>query len=194
MNDLFDKNEMGISSRFAKGNRILCDNPPDFYAFLVDVSSQGTCFEEETLVRSFILDHRHNQHENMAGWFQRQFNNNPGNLPSLVSCLLDPPEYLHPDNYEYTYIRKLIYAIGAQPTPNSMDALLYLDKNSPSIFRGDSQFVDLVKYHIEKRNKMGRFEYNKCCKEAVIADEILYYQRTDFSSEPDFVPPKRFAE
>jgi len=110
--------------------------------------------EEQTL-RQSILRLDHFEHEDMAGEFQRSFNNDPENIPVLLQAIRTIPEYLHEDDFRYPYIRKLIYAIGAHPEPESYVALETLIKDP------DSTIADLAAHQLEKRKRLGRWEQQK---------------------------------
>ena len=57
---------------------------------------------------------------------------------------------------KYPYIRKIIYAIGAQPEPYNIDALEKLATKT-----NDEQIKDLALHQIKKRKELGRWEAAK---------------------------------
>ena len=61
------------------------------------------------------------------------------------------PEYLEDDDFKYPYIRKIIYAIGAQPQPESLLALEKLASDT-----NDTEIKKLALHQLEKRKEMGR--------------------------------------
>ena len=61
------------------------------------------------------------------------------------------PEYLEDDDFKYPYVRKIIYAIGAQPQPESLLALEKLASET-----NDTEIKKLVLHQLEKRKEMGR--------------------------------------
>ena len=61
------------------------------------------------------------------------------------------PEYLEDDDFKYPYIRKIIYAIGAQPQP---EILLALEKLASDT--NDTEIKKLALHQLEKRKEMGR--------------------------------------
>jgi len=63
------------------------------------------------------------------------------------------PEYLEPKDFKYPYIRKIIYAIGAQPQPES---LLVLEKLASET--DDEKIKELALHQLEKRKQLGRWE------------------------------------
>lgn len=79
--------------------------------------------EDEALFQEFLLCDFHSEHENMASAFQSTFNNNIENIPILLKAIENVPKYLEPEDFKYPYVRKIIYAIGAQPQPESFLAL-----------------------------------------------------------------------
>ena len=66
------------------------------------------------------------------------------------------PEYLEDDDFKYPYIRKIIYAIGAQPQPESLLALEKLASET-----NDTEIKKLALHQLEKRKELGRWEYEK---------------------------------
>ena len=83
------------------------------------------CFNpsnEEPLRRLLLLNF-HNSHEDIVDLFQTMWNNSTKNIPILLKAIDNIPEYLEPEDFKYPYIRKIIYAIGAQPQPESLLAL-----------------------------------------------------------------------
>ena len=83
------------------------------------------CFNpsnEEPLRRLLLLNF-HNSHEDIVDLFQTMWNNSTENIPILLKAIDNIPKYLEDDDFKYPYIRKIIYAIGAQPQPESLLAL-----------------------------------------------------------------------
>ncbi len=66
------------------------------------------------------------------------------------------PDYLKYDDMKYPYIRKIIYAIGAQPEPYNIEALEKLASETV-----DMQTKELALHQIKKRNELGRWEITK---------------------------------
>ncbi len=111
-------------------------------------------FEEENHFYSvYILQENHFLHSDMASAFQTYFNNKPENISSLLLALENIPDYLYEDDFKYPYIRKIIYAIGAQPEPYNIEALEGLVKET-----NDQQIKDLALHQIKKRKDLGRWE------------------------------------
>tara|TARA_R110002049_G_scaffold131441_1_gene290181 strand:+ start:298 stop:825 length:528 start_codon:yes stop_codon:yes gene_type:complete len=102
--------------------------------------------------RKLLLQNWHNTHEDIAQLFQKKFNNNKVNIDYLLKAIKNIPEYLKHDNLKYQYIRQLIYAIGAQPEPDSINALATLTKSE------DEKIRNLAAHQIEKRKQYGRWE------------------------------------
>lgn len=66
------------------------------------------------------------------------------------------PEYLQKEDFKYSYIRKIIYAIGVQPQPESLLALEKLVSET-----NDKKIKELALHQIEKRKELGRWEFEK---------------------------------
>lgn len=92
----------------------------------------------------------------MASAFQTIFNNNIENIPILLKAMENIPEYLEDDDFKYPYIRKIIYAIGAQPQPESLLALEKLASETDDI-----KIKELAMHQLEKRKRLGKWEQKK---------------------------------
>ena len=116
------------------------------------------CFNssnEEPLRRLLLLNF-HNSHEDIVDLFQTMWNNSTKNIPILLKAIDNIPEYLEPEDFKYPYIRKIIYAIGAQPQPESLLALEKLASET-----NDIKIKKLALHQLEKRKELGRWEYEK---------------------------------
>ena len=116
------------------------------------------CFNpsnEEPLRRLLLLNF-HNSHEDIVDLFQTMWNNSTKNIPILLKALKNIPKYLEPKDFKYPYIRKIIYAIGAQPQPESFLALEKLASET-----NDIKIKKLALHQLEKRKELGRWEYEK---------------------------------
>ena len=116
------------------------------------------CFNpsnEEPLRRLLLLNF-HNSHEDIVDLFQTMWNNSTKNIPILLKAIDNIPEYLEPEDFKYPYIRKIIYAIGAQPQPESLLALEKL-----AFETNDIKIKELALHQLEKRKELGRWEYEK---------------------------------
>ena len=116
------------------------------------------CFNpsnEEPLRRLLLLNF-HDSHEDIVDLFQTMWNNSTKNIPILLKAIDNIPEYLEPEDFKYPYIRKIIYAIGAQPQPESLLALEKLASET-----NDIQIKELALHQLEKRKELGRWEYEK---------------------------------
>lgn len=127
-----------------------------FHSILWHVPKKIVPEHEEQLYRDFLLKEGHNEHEEFARGFQLDFNNNIENIEYLLKAITSIPDYLSPDDFKYPYIRKLIYAIGAQPEPFNIEALEKLANETE-----DEQIKTLALHQIEKRKKLGRWEASK---------------------------------
>jgi len=132
------------------------DDASFFEALFWDLPNNLSFREEELILQFFIEDVRHREHENMAISFQARFNNNIDNISVLLKSINLIPKYLDSYDFKYSYIRKIIYAIGAQPEPYSIEALEEL-VNATS----DQEIKELALHQIKKRKELGRWEFNK---------------------------------
>lgn len=132
------------------------DDSSFFEALLWDLPNNLTFREEESIFQFLIVDIRHREHENMATSFQARFNNNIDNISVLLKSVNLIPKYLESYDFKYSYIRKIIYAIGAQPEPYNIEALEKLSNET-----NNDEIKGLVIHQIEKRKKLGRWEFNK---------------------------------
>ena len=108
------------------------------------------CFNpsnEEPLRRLLLLNF-HNSHEDIVDLFQTMWNNSAKNIPILLKALKNIPKYLEDDDFKYPYIRKIIYAIGAQPQPESLLALEKLASET-----NDIQIKELALHQLGKRKE-----------------------------------------
>ena len=116
------------------------------------------CFNpsNEEPLRKLLLLNFHNSHEDIVDLFQTMWNNSTKNIPILSKAIDSIPEYLEPEDFKYPYIRKIIYAIGAQPQPESLLALEKLASET-----NDIKIKKLALHQLEKRKELGRWEYEK---------------------------------
>ena len=110
---------------------------------------------EEPLRRLLLLNF-HNSHEDIVDLFQTMWNNSSENIPILLKAIDYIPEYLEDDDFKYPYVQKIIYAIGAQPQPESLLALEKLASET-----NDIKIKELALHQLEKRKELGRWEYEK---------------------------------
>ena len=111
------------------------------------------CFNpsNEEPLRKLLLLNFHNSHEDIVDLFQTMWNNSTKNIPILLKAIDNIPEYLEPEDFKYPYIRKIIYAIGAQPQPESLLALEKLASET-----NDIKIKELALHQLEKRKELGR--------------------------------------
>ena len=62
-------------------------------------------------------------------------------------------KYVETEDFKYPYVRKIIYAIGAQPQPESLLALEKLASETD-----DEKIKELALHQLEKRKRLGRWE------------------------------------
>ncbi len=131
---------------------IISKNFQRFVIVLWSIPKEFTKTEEGSLFGRYLLIDGHFGHENIASDFQTYFNDSKSFINPLIEAISHVPEYLQNDDVKYPYLRKIIYAIGAQPEPDNISALESLRTND------DLEIVDLVKHQIEKRKSRGRWE------------------------------------
>jgi hypothetical protein len=108
--------------------------------------------EEGNLFGRYLLIDGHFNHENIASSFQTYFNDDESFIKHLIQAINNIPDYLQYDDLKYPYLRKIIYAIGAQLSPFNIIALEGL------LINEDLEIKNLVKHQIEKRERRGRWE------------------------------------
>jgi len=112
--------------------------------------------EKANLFRKYLLKNWHHEHEEIAGSFQGFFYNDKDNIQVLLQAIDNIPNYLNRNDLKYPYIRKLIYAIGAQPEPFNIETLEKLASETI-----DMQIKELALHQIKKRRELGRWEAAK---------------------------------
>ena len=108
------------------------------------------CFNlsnEEPLRRLLLLNF-HDSHEDIVDLFQTMWNNSTKNISILLKAIDNIPKYLEDYDFKYPYIRKIIYAIGAQPQPESLLALEKLASET-----NDIKIKELALHQLEKRKE-----------------------------------------
>jgi hypothetical protein len=105
------------------------------------------------LLQFFLVENWHHNHESIIGSFQDSFNKDENNIQYLMQIFHSPPEfYKYDEDLKYPFIRKIIYAIGAQPEPYNIEALQTLSQSD------DEKIKELALHQIEKRKRLGRWE------------------------------------
>lgn len=127
-----------------------------FYSIFWNLPNSLSFDEEVNLHSKYLLINWHHEHEEIAGSFQAFFHNDKKNILTLLNAINNIPNHLTPDDFKYPYIRKLIYAIGAQPEPYNIEALEKLANET-----NDEKIKDLALHQIEKRKELGRWEAAK---------------------------------
>jgi hypothetical protein len=127
-----------------------------FEALIWCMPKQLSKDEEEMIFKEFLIEENHFQHENFVTAFQTDFNLNSENALFLLNLIKAIPHYLQAEDFKYPYIRKIIYAIGAQPEPYNMEALEKLTNET-----NDEQIKGLALHQIKKRKELGRWEATK---------------------------------
>jgi len=121
------------------------------------------CFNpsNEEPLRKLLLLNFHDSHEDIVDLFQTMWNNSAKNIPILLKTIDNIPEYLEPEDFKHPYIRKIIYAIGAQPQPESLLALEKLASETNDIkikeYISEETFVKIMKMIKVSDNKMGKY-------------------------------------
>lgn len=102
-------------------------NASDFYHLLWNFPHSMNDSEVEKLYQIFLKEKWHQWHDHLVGDFQLKFNKNTENIDLLVGLIADLPDFNKDDDaLKYPLIRKCMYAIEAQPRPESTNALLKL--------------------------------------------------------------------
>jgi hypothetical protein len=96
------------------------------------------------VLKKLLLENWHHHHEDIVGLFQRKFNDDVTLLPVLISAIHNVPNYLNPINLKYPYLRKIVYAIGAQSAPYNINTLELL------CTFGDVELTKLALHQIKK--------------------------------------------
>lgn len=94
----------------------------------------------------------HSEFENIIGGLQNYYCDDAKVIEPLLNIMYNPPkQYTQEDFYE-PFIRKIIYAIGAQPEPYNLETLVLLTKSDNEIIKR------LALHQLEKRKRLGRWE------------------------------------
>ncbi|WP_263360457.1 hypothetical protein [Flavobacterium collinsii] len=76
------------------------------------------------LLHFFLLESGHHDHEEIISSLQQYYNKDKKSIEYLMKVISSLPEfYKYDEDLKYPFIRKIIYAIGAQPEPYNIDAL-----------------------------------------------------------------------
>lgn len=136
-------------------------NPEDkrynskFHTLFWFLPKQISQTEESAIYNEFLLKHGHNEHEEIVGLYQIKLNNNPLNTETLLKAIKNVPNYFSQNESKYSYIRKIIYDIGAQPEPYNVITLKMLAEEN------DVKIKELALHQIKKRQNLGRWEVNR---------------------------------
>ena len=152
------RNQIHRELNFDEFDKLLmdCYNEEDkslFEAVLWGMPNNLSDTELERLYSKFLLFKNHREHENIVREFQLGFNHNVSNIEILLESMKNIPDYLSFDDFKYPYLRKIIYAIGAQPEPQNLQALEKLTRET-----NDELLKDLLQHQIKKRKELGRWE------------------------------------
>jgi hypothetical protein len=142
--DFNEFNEL-LDDVYSEGNHSL------FEAVLWCMPNRLSSKELEQIYSKYILSTNHREHERIVRLFQLEFINDVSNIETLLIALNNIPDYLGTNDFKYPYIRKIIYAIGAQPAPNSIEALEEIANQT-----NDEQIRDLAVHQIAKRKELDR--------------------------------------
>lgn len=127
-----------------------------FYSIFWNLPNNLSLSENLKIYREYLLVKWHHEHEEIVGTFQIIFNDNKENITVLLDAISKLPKYLQSYDFKYPYIRKIIYAIGAQPEPYNIEALEKLSNET-----NDDEIRDLALHQIKKRKELGRWEFKK---------------------------------
>lgn len=122
------------------------------YEYLVDKLD----FKDREYVNRYYLSRdEHFDHEDVVDFFQF-CSFDVINIPLLIKAMDNISNYLSHNDVKYPYLRKIIYAIGAQPEPYNIEALENLSKET-----NDDEVRNLALHQIKKRKELGRWEFKK---------------------------------
>jgi hypothetical protein len=127
-----------------------------FEAVLWSMPNNLSHSELEHIYSKILLMKNHREHEEIVGLFQVVYHNNRNNIQVLLDSLHVIPDYLNFVDFKYPYIRKIIYAIGAQAQPYNIVALEKLVQETE-----DENIKDLAFHQLKKREELGRWEAAK---------------------------------
>ena len=125
--------------------------------FILDLYNSAN----EKPMRDLLLLNFHDSHEDIVRLFQLRWNNNIENITILIQATRSIPDYLSPVDIKHSYLQNIIYAIGAQPQPESLCALEYLLSETK-----DKEIKKMISSQIEKRRSIvgGKYEFEKIAK------------------------------
>jgi hypothetical protein len=130
-----------------------CFYNEEFYNILWRFPISMSDSEYIELLHFFLLEDWHHDHERILQELQNYSNEDKNSIKYLMKLLSHPPDrYQHDEYIKYPFIRKIIYAIGAQPEPYNIQALETLLQTE------DKEIKELVLHQIEKRKRFGRWE------------------------------------
>lgn len=105
------------------------------------------------LLHFFLLEYWHREHEEIISSLQKYYNNDKNSINYLTKIMNELPDfYKYDEDLKYPFIRKIIYAIGAQPEPYNFEALETISQSE------DEEIKALALHQIEKRKNLGRWE------------------------------------
>ena len=134
---------------------IISKNSNDFEAIFWGIPKNLNKVKEVYLCGKYLLLEGHFEHENIVLTFQTFFNDNKENIQILLKAIEKIPKYIS-NNNPHSYIRKIIYAIGAQPEPYNLVALEKIVNETQ-----EKTIKELALHQIDKRKRLGRWEYEK---------------------------------
>ncbi|MBV7441285.1 hypothetical protein KRX57_07615 [Weeksellaceae bacterium TAE3-ERU29] len=131
-------------------NEVISHRDRDTLSYLRMLPLPTENIEEIAIIyRKILSENWHIEHEDIVSLFQSTYNNDKENIHILLNALENIPDYLQEDEItKYSYIKKIIYAIGAQPQPESLLALEKLASET-----NDNKIKELALHQIGKRKK-----------------------------------------
>ena len=116
----------------------------------------------EEIWKVLLTEDWHSEHEDLIRVFQYIFNRKQENIDFLLKIFRHIPLYISQDSaIKRSYLQNIIYAIGAQPQPESLCALEYLLSETK-----DEEIKKMISSQIEKRHSIvgGKYEFEKIAK------------------------------
>lgn len=122
--------------------------------FILDLYNSAN----EKPMRDLLVLNFHDSHEDIVRLFQLRWNNNIENITILLQATRSIPDYLSPVDIKHSYLQNIIYAIGAQPQPESLCALEHLLSETK-----DEEVKKMISSQIEKRRSIvgGKYKFEK---------------------------------
>lgn len=122
-----------------------------FYAIIWKLPQKMTNMEKTLLFQEFLLEDNHQEYEDIISYLQSPLNDDDRTAHILEERLKTLPSfYKTDDDIKYPFIRKIIYAIGAQPEPYNLQALERIVTET-----SDGDIKKMAQHQLDKRKRLG---------------------------------------